>query len=148
MDQDLRQMERNKITIKSTIETDIITLWHAYTEPNQIVQWNFASDDWQCPWAESDLKVGGKYTARMEARDGSYGFNFQATYTEIRPYERIVYVMDDGRVVSTTFLEANGVPTITTVFDAETQNPVEMQRKGWQSILENLKRYIQNTQNP
>ncbi|HMR18455.1 MAG TPA: SRPBCC family protein [Sphingobacterium sp.] len=137
-------MSETKITVETRVDTDIQTLWHVYTEPEHIVKWNFASDDWQCPSAENDLQTGGKYKARMEAIDGSFGFDFEATYEEVVPYQRIVYSMADGRKVISTFSESDGKATITTVFDAENENPIEMQRDGWQAILDNLKKYIQN----
>lgn len=133
-------MSNQQITIATTIAAPVERVWEAYTTPADITQWNFASDDWYCPSAEADLKVGGGYKARMEAKDGSFGFDFEAVYEEVEPYKAITLAMSDGRKARTTF-DAAGNVTIT--FDAETQNTVEMQRDGWQAILNNFGSYVQ-----
>jgi uncharacterized protein YndB with AHSA1/START domain len=134
-----------KITIQATIAADIQKVWNYYTEPAHITQWNFATDDWQCPSASNDMKVGGKYIARMEAKDGSFGFDFEATYNAIVEKEYFSYTMPDSRTVAVTF---NALPNNTTsidiIFDAETSNPIEMQRDGWQAILNNFKNYTEH----
>lgn len=136
-------METTKLTVQTTIAADTNKVWEAYTQPQHITKWNFASDDWQCPAAENDLQVGGKYKARMEAKDGSFGFDFEAIYDEVKPNEKITYTMSDGRAATTEFKEANGATTVTTIFDAENQNPTEMQQQGWQAILNNFKKYVE-----
>ncbi len=136
-------MAVQKITIEVNVATDRSKAWEYYTHPEHITKWNFASDDWCCPAAENDLKVGGKYKARMEAKDGSFGFDFEAIYDEVSIPEKFVYTMPDGRVVVTQFMEVDGNTEITTTFDAEDQNPVEMQRDGWQAILNNFKNYVE-----
>jgi uncharacterized protein YndB with AHSA1/START domain len=136
-------MTSQQITVGTTIEAPIQRVWEAYTTPADITRWNFASDDWCCPSAEADLKVGGVYKARMEAKDGSFGFDFEAVYQEIEPYEAIALAMSDGRKVRTTFEAAGDGTKVTTIFDAETQNSVEMQRDGWQAILDNFGAYVQ-----
>lgn len=108
------------------------------------MQWNFASDDWMCPSATNDLRVGGTFSSRMEAKDGSFGFDFGGTYSEVIPNERIVYSMSDGRKVELNFSEQDGVTTVETIFDAEKENPEEMQREGWQAILNNFKKHVEN----
>lgn len=133
-----------KITIQATIEADIQKVWNCWTLPKHITNWNFASDDWHCPSAENDLKAGGKYKARMEAKDGSFGFDFEAIYDEVIDQTRIVYTLDDGRKVVTNFENLDGKTKVTTVFDAETENPVDMQREGWQAILNNFKKYTES----
>ena len=136
-------MTSQQITVGTTIEAPIQRVWEAYTTPADITRWNFASDDWCCPSAEADLKVGGVYKARMEAKDGSFGFDFEAVYREVEPCKAIALAMSDGRKMRTTF-EATGNRTkVTTVFDAETQNSMEMQRDGWQAILDNFGAYVQ-----
>jgi uncharacterized protein YndB with AHSA1/START domain len=133
-----------KITIEALIRADRKKVWTAWTEPKHITQWNFASPDWQCPKASNDLRVGGKYAARMEAKDGSFGFDFEATYDEVLPEKKLTYTMGDGRKVTTTFEEVNGETKVVTVFDAENENPVEMQKGGWQAILNNFKAHAEN----
>ncbi|KHD87851.1 MAG: activator of HSP90 ATPase [Bdellovibrio sp. ArHS] len=133
----------NKIKIEATVRGDRSQVWEAWTKPEHITKWNFATDSWCCPWAENDLRVGGKYSARMEAKDGSFGFDFEGVYQEVTPYSRLVFVMPDGRSVATEFADEGGQTRITTVFDAETQNSEEMQKNGWQAILNNFKGYFE-----
>lgn len=136
-------MSTPKITISTTIAAPIDKVWRAYTTPEDITGWNFASDDWCCPSAEVDLRVGGRHKARMEARDGSFGFDFDAVYEEVASPHAITLAMTDGRKARTTF-EAQGSSTkVTTVFDAEGQNSIDMQRNGWQAILTNFKTYVE-----
>lgn len=135
-----------KITVETTIAAPVEQVWRAYTTPSDITQWNAASEDWCCPSAEVDLRVGGAYKARMEAKDGSFGFDFEAVYSEVAPHKVITLAMGDGRVARTTFeSRANGT-VVTTVFDAEGQNSIEMQRGGRQAILDNFKRYVEAQQ--
>lgn len=133
-----------KITIHAVVDAPIQKAWEMYTDPDHITQWNFASDDWCCPSASNEMEIGGTYTARMEAKDKSFGFEFVATYTDLTPGKSFTYVMEDGRAVTTSF-EAigNNKTEVTTVFDAETENDVEMQREGWQSILNNFKKHAE-----
>jgi uncharacterized protein YndB with AHSA1/START domain len=130
-----------KIEIEAQVNAPIAIAWSAYTGPQHITQWNFASDDWHCPRAENDLRVGGRYFARMEAKDGSFGFDFEAHYSAVTPHQMLAYVMGDGREVRTTFEAHGGATKVTTVFDAETQNSIEMQRDGWQAILNSFATY-------
>lgn len=114
-----------------------------WTSTEHMTKWNFASPEWHCPQATNDLRKGGKYFARMEAKDESFGFDFEAIYNEVIPQKRLVYTMPDGRKVTTVF-EVHGKGTkVTTNFDAEKQNPKDMQRDGWQSILNNFKTYTE-----
>lgn len=136
-------METTKITIESVINAMPEKVWNCWTEPDHITKWNFASDDWCCPSVENDMTVGGKYKARMEAKDGSFGFDFEAVYDEITDHEKIVYTIADGRKVTTNFEQADGLTKVTTTFEAESENPIEMQRDGWQAILNNFKRYVE-----
>lgn len=125
-----------RITITALVDAPILRAWEAYTKPEDIVQWNHASPDWHCPRSENDLRVGGTFSYRMEAKDGSDGFDFEGTYTDVVPHERIAYTMGDGRKVETTFREENGMTRMMVVFDPENENPIDMQRAGWQSILD------------
>ena len=137
-------MSNSKITIESTIAADIKKVWNSWNNPEHIVKWNFASDDWHCPKASNDLRVGGKYSARMEAKDGSFGFEFEAIYDEVVDKKKITYTMEDGRKVTTHFEDLGGKIKVTTVFDAEKENPEEMQKQGWQAILNNFKKFVES----
>ena len=136
-------MTATKITVQTTVNAPAKKVWSYWNEPKHITKWNFAADTWHCPKAENDLKVGGKLNSRMEAKDGSFGFDFIATYDEVVDQKKIAYTMGDGRKAVTHFTEANGKTTINTTFDAENQNPVEMQKGGWQAIMENFKKYTE-----
>jgi uncharacterized protein YndB with AHSA1/START domain len=137
-------MNVTKITIESVISASTKKVWDYYTLPEHITKWNFASDDWHCPKTENDLRVGGKLMSRMEAKDGSFGFDFEAIYDEVVNHKKISYNLTDGRQVITVFENQNGQTKVTTTFDAETQNSVELQRNGWQSILDNFKKYVES----
>lgn len=131
------------LTIQATVNSPIEKVWKVWTSPEHITKWNSASDDWHTPKAENDLRVGGKFLSRMEAKDGSMGFDFIGTYDAVEHGKLISYVMEDGRKCKTTFT-ANGNETeITTSFDAETQNSEELQRAGWQAILNSFKLYCE-----
>jgi uncharacterized protein YndB with AHSA1/START domain len=134
----------NKITVDATINANQQKVWDYYTMPDHITKWNFADPSWHCPKAENDMKVGGKYSARMEARDGSFGFDFEATYNNIVPGKSFNYTMLDGREVDVDFVPKEDKTDLKIVFDAESQNPVEMQKAGWQSILNNFKNYVES----
>lgn len=136
-------MSTTKITVSATINADHKKAWDCYTQPEHITQWNFASDDWQCPSAENDLRPGGLYKARMEAKDGSFGFDFEAVYDAVTEHEKIAYTMSDGRQAVTKFEKKGAETLVSTTFDAESTHPVEMQRDGWQAILNNYKRYAE-----
>lgn len=133
----------DQITIEALILSDINTVWVKYTQPEHITKWNFASDDWCCPFAEVDLREGGKAVSRMEAKDGSFGFDFAVTYTDVVPLQKLHYVMEDGRNADITFTEQEGKTSVSITFDPENQNPTEMQRQGWQAILNNFKKYVE-----
>ncbi|MFN8164696.1 MAG: SRPBCC family protein [Bacteroidia bacterium] len=134
-------MTATKITVEATTTASLQTAWDNYTKPEHITKWNFASDDWHCPSSEIDLRVGGKMRSRMEAKDGSFGFDFEAEYTEIIPLKKIVYKIADGREAATTFSEENGKTKVTTIFEAESVNSVDLQKGGWQAILNNYVKY-------
>lgn len=136
-------MNKTKITIETTVSADVKKVWEYWTKPEHITNWNFASDDWHCPSAENDLRVGGKFTSRMEAKDGSFGFDFGGIYDEVIDHERIAYTMGDGRKAITNFKQLGDKTKITTTFDAESENPVEMQKNGWQAILDNFNKYVE-----
>lgn len=136
-------MSFSQIQIEAVISAAVAKVWSCWTDPRHITGWNFAIDSWHCPRATNDLKVGGKYFARMEAKDGSFGFDFEAIYDQVVDQKKIVYTMPDGRRVTTSFENLGNKTKVTSVFDAEKQNPEEMQRNGWQSILNNFKKYAE-----
>ena len=134
----------NEITVSTEVRGSIKSVWESWTLPKHIVHWNFAADSWHAPAAVNDLCVGGKFSFRMEAKDGSVGFDFSGVYTEIIEHEVIAYTMDDGRKARVTF-EAFGDSTVVTeVFEPETMNAPELQQTGWQMILDNFKRHAES----
>lgn len=132
-----------KITIETLVRADLDQVWKAWNTPEDIKQWNTSSDDWHTTHSSVDLREGGKFVSRMEAKDGSFGFDFEGVYTRVAPQQAIEYRMGDGREVQSQFVErADGV-LVTSTFDAESENPAEMQRAGWQAILDNFGRYVE-----
>ena len=136
-------MDKQKITIEATVNAPVAKVWQYYTEPKHITQWNNASDDWHTTRAENDLHKGGKFLSRMEAKDGSFGFDFGGVYDEVKANELIAYTMDDGRKAKIVFALTDNRTKIVIDFDAETENSIELQRSGWQAILDNFKKYVQ-----
>lgn len=131
-----------QITVEAIIPAEQSKVWAAWTMPEHITKWCAASDDWCAPRAENDLRVGGKFMTRMEAKDGSAGFDFNGVYDIVEPENRIEYTMEGGRKVAITFETIDGGCRVVESFDPEDENPLEMQRVGWQSILDNFKRYV------
>jgi uncharacterized protein YndB with AHSA1/START domain len=132
-----------KITIETEVGADLSRVWAAWSNPEDIKEWNAASDDWHTTRSTVDLREGGKFLSRMEAKDGSAGFDFEGTYTRIVPQEIIEYRMSDGREVAVEFVERGDGVLVRTVFDAETEMPLEVQRTGWQAILDSFGRYVE-----
>jgi len=126
------------ITVETTVNKDVGTVWEFWTNPEHVVKWNNASPDWECPKATNDLRVDGKFSYTMSAKDGSVSFDFSGIYTEVVPHKSIQYTMDDGRKVSVSFEEVADGIHITETFEMENENPEEMQRDGWQAILNNF----------
>ena len=138
------ETKKQAITVEATVNASLKKVWQLWTAPEHITQWNNASDDWHTLRAENDLRVGGKFLSRMEAKDGSFGFDFWGVYDEIKTNELISYTMGDGRKAKITF-ESNGDTTkVLETFEAENENPVEMQKAGWQAILNNFKKYCES----
>lgn len=131
-----------KITVQTTVKAPIGKVWNAYVTPADIMQWNSGHPDWHCPSASVDLRAGGAFSSRMEAKDGSMGFDFAGTYTKIVTHQRIEYAFGD-RNATVEFLEGADGITVKVTFDGEDQNPEEMQRAGWQMILDNFKRHVE-----
>jgi uncharacterized protein YndB with AHSA1/START domain len=132
-----------KITVNAIINAPLEKVWDSYTNPSHIIHWNFADPSWCCPSAENDMQVGGRYKARMEAKDGSFGFDFEAIYSEVIHHDKFTYSMG-GREVTTQFMNRGDATEVITTFDAENENPIEMQQQGWQMILNNFKNYTEN----
>lgn len=131
------------ITVESTINAPVEKVWKYWNGPEHIMKWCNPSDDWHAPKAENDLRVGGKFSTRMEAKDGSFGFDFGGVYDEVKTNELIAYTMDDGRTVKIIFNGEGNTTKVTETFEAESQNPVEMQQGGWQAILDNFKKHTE-----
>ena len=134
---------RTSITVEATVHAPLDKVWELWTGPHHITQWTNASDDWHAPRAENDLREGGKFNTRMEAKDGSFGFDFEGEYTTVNHHELIAYKLGDDRRVQISFRGDGDTTLITETFDAEGENPIEMQRGGWQAILNNFKRYAE-----
>lgn len=135
---------KTKVTVETTIQLSAPEVWDLWTNPDHITKWNFASDDWQCPKAENDLRPGGQFTSRMEAKDGSMGFDFSGIYSQVDPNRLITYTMDDRRNVTVKFSEERGQTKVTEIFETEGIHSVEEQKNGWQSILNNFKKYAES----
>ena len=136
--------EKTVITVRSTVNAPVEKVWESWSKPEHIVNWNHASDDWHSPYSENDLRIGGKFKARMEAKDGSFGFDFGGVYDDVIPNEYIEYTMGDGRKVKVNFTKQGSQTTVVEAFEAENQNSLEMQKNGWQAILDNFKKYTES----
>ena len=134
----------NKITVKTFVKADIDKVWNCWTDPEHITNWNFATDEWCCPKAENNLRPNEKFSWRMEAKDGSMGFDFEGTYNKIAEKEWISYKMSDGRKVDIEFTQNGNEIQVSETFDAEGTNSDELQRAGWQAILGNFKKYVES----
>lgn len=131
------------IKVETIIHAPVEKVWKCWIEPKHIMQWNKASDDWHTPRAENDFRVGGKFLSRMEAKDGSWGFDFTGTYTTIKEHHEIEYTLDDGRKVQVSFFAKGNETTVTEIFEGEHTHPVEMQQTGWQAILDSFKKHVE-----
>lgn len=140
----MERQNENTVTVETTINAPVDKVWSYFTQPDHITEWYFASDDWQAPYAENDLRPDGKFKIRMDARDGSSGFDFEGVYTNISKNDRIEYVIPDGRKVSITFSDLGAKTRVVETFETENENPVELQRGGWQAILDNLKKHTES----
>jgi uncharacterized protein YndB with AHSA1/START domain len=136
-------MEKTLLKINAQIVANVSEVWEYYTNPSHITKWNFASDDWHCPSAENNLRVGGTYRVRMEAKDGSFGFDLEATYLSIEPGVHMTYVMTDAREVFISMRDLGKETLVEIEFEAEQMNALELQKAGWQAILNNFKKYVE-----
>ena len=139
----MEQIEKVFITVQTSVKAPVEKVWESWTNPIHIKKWNNASDDWHTPHAENDLRVGGKFLFRMEAKYGSMGFDFNGIYDAVIPNKLIEYSIEGGRKVTINFTEYEDTTGITETFEAESVNSVELQQAGWQSILDNFKRYTE-----
>ncbi len=131
------------ITVEVSLNLPIEKVWDAWTKPEHITNWNFASEDWHCPRAENDVRTGGKFSSRMEAKDGSMGFDFAGIYDEVIEHELIAYTLGD-RKVRVTFVPLGFATLVREEFEPENENSLELQKNGWQSILDNFKKYAES----
>lgn len=138
------ETQNTSITVKTTVNASIEKVWNCWNEPEHIKQWAFASEDWHAPYAENDIRTGGRFKTTMAAKDGSFGFDFEGTYDEVIKDTYISYTLGDNRKVEISFEDHGDSVTVMETFDAEHENPVEMQRGGWQAILDNFKRYTES----
>lgn len=137
-------MEQDKnITVSTIIKASIKEVWEKWTSPRHITKWCFASDDWHAPKATNDVRKGGRFSTAMAAKDGSAAFDFGGTYTTVEKLKKIEYTMDDGRKVSVVFKDTKDGVEASETFEMENENPREMQRQGWQAILDNFKKYVE-----
>jgi uncharacterized protein YndB with AHSA1/START domain len=131
------------VVVEAIVSAPIENVWKYWTEPEHIMKWNNASNDWYTPNAENDLIIGGKFLYRMEAKDGSFGFDFWGIYDDVKPYHTISYTLGDGRKVNISFKINENITKVTESFETENENPIELQKDGWQAILDNFKRYVE-----
>ncbi|HWV70078.1 MAG TPA: SRPBCC family protein [Pseudosphingobacterium sp.] len=134
-----------RVKVEATVNAPVEKVWKTWNTPSDIMQWNTPDPSWHCPSSENDLRVGGKFKNRMEAKDGSFGFDFEGVYDKVALHKEITYTMGDGRKATTLFTAHNGKTTIETTFDAETENDPEFQKQGWQAILDNFIKHTEST---
>lgn len=136
-------MNSSAITVSALVDAPVEKTWEYWTKPQHIVNWTFASDDWHCPKATNDATTGGTFSSTMAVKDGSMSFDFEGVYDNVTDYEKIEYTLADGRKVAIHFEEQDGKTLVTEIFEPENMNPIEMQREGWQAIMDNFKKYTQ-----
>lgn len=139
----MENQELIPVSIETLVHAPLEKVWNAYTAPEHITKWNQASEDWHTPHAENDLRPGGRFKSRMEAKDGSFGFDFEGVYDDVEENRLIAYTMPDGRKVRVNFYDQNNLTRVLVVFEPENTNPRDMQEQGWQAILESFKRYTE-----
>ena len=135
--------EKISITVETTVNAPVEKVWKYWNSPEHITKWCSASEDWHAPFAENELRTGGKFKTRMEAKDGSMGFDFEGVYSNVEPNNVMQYEMSDGRRVKVVFSDLGGTTKVTEIFEPENTNPIEMQQGGWQAILDNFKKYTE-----
>ncbi|MBP1153656.1 MULTISPECIES: SRPBCC family protein [unclassified Paenibacillus] len=133
--------QKTRVTVQAVIQAPVEKVWRYWSEPEHITKWNQASETWHSPRSENDLRVGGKFLTRMEAKDGSMGFDFGGIYDVVKQHEQISYTLGDGRKVDINFVNQGNETKVVEIFDAESTHSIEMQQAGWQAIMDNFKRY-------
>ena len=131
------------LTVQVTVDAPVEKAWESFTNPDHIVKWNQASPDWHSPWSKNDLREGGAFSTRMEAKDGSFGFEFGGIYDAVEINKYIEYTLGDGRKVTVTFSDEGSATKVVETFEAESTNPIEMQQGGWQAIMDSYKNYTE-----
>lgn len=142
----MSESTKSKIPVEATLSAPVNQVWTAYTSPRHIVKWNAASEDWHSPHATNELEPGGSFSYRMEAKNGSMGFDFEGVFQEVKPNEFLSYVISDGRKAEVTFQTHQDKTTVKVLFEAEKMNSEELQRQGWQAILDHFKSYVEGFQ--
>ncbi len=140
----MEQNQFTQLTVQTTVAAPAEKVWDSFTNPEHITQWCQASDDWHAPYAENDIRTGGKFKTTMAAKDGSFSFDFEGVYDHVALHQSIAYTMSDGRKVTVLFNSDGTNTTVTETFEPEQQNPVEMQQGGWQAILDSFKKYTES----
>ncbi len=136
--------DNQMITVETTVNASLNTVWDSFTNPVHITKWCFASDDWHAPYAENDIQTGGKFKTTMAAKDGSFSFDFEGEYSLVKSHEEINYFLEDGRKVKISFIPEGNTTKVIEIFDPENENPADMQKAGWQAILDNFKKYTES----
>lgn len=139
----METMPKTVLTVATTINATTEKVWKSFTDPHHITKWNQASPDWHSPWSKNDLRVGGAFSTRMEAKDGSMGFEFEGIYDEVQENKYIAYTLGDGRKVTVTFSKEGDATKVTETFEAEETHSLEMQQGGWQAIMDSFKNYTE-----
>jgi uncharacterized protein YndB with AHSA1/START domain len=133
------------ITVQTTVNAPVAKVWEVWNNPKHITRWCYASEDWHSPYADNDIREGGRFKTTMAARDESFGFDFSGTYISVKENELIEYILDDDRKVKILFSSTGTGTKVTEIFEPESTNPLEMQQGGWQAILDNFKKYAEST---
>ena len=141
----MEAIQKTSITVEATVNAPVEKVWKLWNDPQHITKWCSASDDWHAPNAENDLRKDGKFKTTMAAKDGSFSFDFEGVYTRVEPNKTIEYTMSDDRKVKIDFSSSGNTTKVTETFEAETENPIEMQRGGWQAILDNFKKHVERS---
>ena len=140
----MESANKTTITVETTVKAPVEKVWQYFTAPEHITKWNNASDDWHTPSAKNDLRVGGDFVYRMEAKDGSFGFDFGGVFDEVKANKRLAYTIGDGRKVEVDFTPDGNETKVVETFEAENMHSHEMQKGGWQAILDSFKKHVEN----
>ena len=139
----MNTIEKTSVTVETTVKAPIEKVWTSWTDPQHITKWCSASPDWHVPYADNDVRVGGAFKTTMAAKDGSFSFDFTGEYTVVEKHKKLAYTIEDGRKVDITFIAKGNETSVIETFETESQNPVDMQRAGWQAILDNFGKYTE-----